>query len=270
MTVVSSPVSFIRPERSSHWYREDGTPCHEVPRADGKGMRPTNLGDAKELGLYPSSTNILGATLNKPALNAWIAGRYREAAWLTDKMPGEDRESYLKRIDEYADAPGDKATDFGTRLHASIEHWLESRGEYWTEDEEVQPFLEGFAEWFKLQGLQVIHVEMPFCNVAEGFGGTTDCITQGDDLILVDWTTRKGGEVKHYPEKELQVASYVYGLGLDARAAIVTFSSELPGKLAMWQCDRETLADRWALFQDARNLFYGVTGKGYGLPWKKK
>ncbi len=34
-------------ESASHWYFPDGTPLHEVPRADGKGNRPTNLRDAR-------------------------------------------------------------------------------------------------------------------------------------------------------------------------------------------------------------------------------
>ena len=57
-------------EPSSHWYFPDGTPLHQVPRADGKGSRPTSLRDARKLGLFPSVTNVL-SILAKPGLEAW-------------------------------------------------------------------------------------------------------------------------------------------------------------------------------------------------------
>lgn len=57
-------------ESASHWYFPDGTPLHEVPRADGKGQRPTSLRDARKLGLFPSVTNVL-SILAKPGLDAW-------------------------------------------------------------------------------------------------------------------------------------------------------------------------------------------------------
>jgi hypothetical protein len=57
-------------ESSSHWYFPDGTPLHDVPRADGKGTRPTSLRDARKLGLFPSVTNVLGVIAN-PGLSAW-------------------------------------------------------------------------------------------------------------------------------------------------------------------------------------------------------
>jgi len=38
----------VQRESASHWYFPDGTPHHEVARADGKGTRPTNLRDAPE------------------------------------------------------------------------------------------------------------------------------------------------------------------------------------------------------------------------------
>jgi hypothetical protein len=38
-----------------HWYQPDGTPLHQVPKADGKGMRDTTLADAKSSDSCPLS-----------------------------------------------------------------------------------------------------------------------------------------------------------------------------------------------------------------------
>ena len=66
----------IKRESASHWYLPDRTPFHEVERADGKGLRPVTLRDARKVRAYPSVTNILGV-LAKPALDAYRDGRVR-------------------------------------------------------------------------------------------------------------------------------------------------------------------------------------------------
>ena len=45
-------------EANSHWYDKDGVPCHEVPKASGKGKTKTTLTQARKLGLFPSVTTI--------------------------------------------------------------------------------------------------------------------------------------------------------------------------------------------------------------------
>ena len=60
----------VRRESASHWYLRDGTPYHEVERADGKGMRSATLRDARKSLAFPSVTNIL-SILAKPGLDAW-------------------------------------------------------------------------------------------------------------------------------------------------------------------------------------------------------
>ena len=60
----------IKRESASHWYLPDRTPYHEVERADGSGLRPVTLRDARKSGAYPSVTNII-SVLAKPGLDAW-------------------------------------------------------------------------------------------------------------------------------------------------------------------------------------------------------
>ena len=60
----------IIPERASHWYFQDGRPCHQVQAKSGNGLRDATLRDARTLGLYPSVTSILNI-IAKPQLEAW-------------------------------------------------------------------------------------------------------------------------------------------------------------------------------------------------------
>ena len=54
----------------NHWYKQDGSPCYEVPYADPKkGMRSTTIRDARKLNLVPSVTTIL-QVMDKPGLRS--------------------------------------------------------------------------------------------------------------------------------------------------------------------------------------------------------
>ena len=106
---------------------------HELPRASGEGMRPTDVRDAKRLGLLPSVTNILGG-LAKPGIDAWKRNQLVSAALALPRLEGEPDADYAARLIEQAEAPSIKGSDFGTRLHQGIEDWLRSSGELWPED----------------------------------------------------------------------------------------------------------------------------------------
>ena len=82
-------------ESASHWYFPDGTPIHEVPRADGKGTRPTSLRDARKLGLFPSVTNVLGV-IAKPALDAWKQEQAILAALTLPRNEGEPLDEFAR------------------------------------------------------------------------------------------------------------------------------------------------------------------------------
>lgn len=85
----------IIPERASHWYHRDGTACHQVQAKSGKGLRDTTLRDARELGLFPSTTSIL-KVINKPELENWKQTQAILAA-LTLPRKREEFEEWYRR-----------------------------------------------------------------------------------------------------------------------------------------------------------------------------
>ena len=82
---------------SSHWYKLDGTPCHQVPRAKGSGLRATTLRDARKLQLFPSVTSILGI-FSKPQLDKWKMQQVALASMRLDRSEGESDEYFAGRI----------------------------------------------------------------------------------------------------------------------------------------------------------------------------
>lgn len=263
-------VQYIPREGPSHWYTVDGLPMHEVPTADGFGMRPTHVGDAKRLGLLPSVTNILGV-LDKPGLTIWKQNRLIEAAIKLPRFETESDDDYARRIIEYAQSPSFEASDFGVRVHAAIEHWLKSSGELWPDEPNLQPFLEGFAEWFRSQRMQPVQIEKPFAVPEEGYAGTGDLLAWDGRPLMVDWKTQKAERLTHYPEWRLQAVAYAKGMKQEGFAtASVVISSTVPGKISIQEYGEETQERAWKAFLAARDLFYSPVGKGKDLPFGRQ
>src|SRR6266704_951400 len=82
---------------STHWYGRDGVPMHTVPASSNGQPRPTNLRDARKLGLLPSVTNILGV-IAKPELTAWLQEQAVMAALTLPRIAGETEDAFAKRV----------------------------------------------------------------------------------------------------------------------------------------------------------------------------
>lgn len=260
-------AQYVKADRSSHWYTRDGRPMHEVPRADGKGMRPTTITDALKLDLFTSVSGIISEKKNfmveryklNQMANAAVALRHRPVTDMTD-------EEYAEELIRLAESPGKEAADFGTTLHRAIEEWLNSGMEVWPEDENLIPFMEGFAEWWHDQGLRVLATEQSFCRPDLGYGGTCDMLSGG---LLVDWKTQKGdtvGALTHYDEWGMQLAAYGKAMN-EPKTATVAISSTTPGIISMHKYSKQEMEDCWETFRCLRDLFYSPKGRGRKLSY---
>ena len=100
---------------SAHWYTADGIAAHRQPKKSGEGDRPTDIRDARRLGLFPSVTSILG-TMAKPQLDSWKLDQVAYAAAASPKQSEESEDYYAKRISDAAFPQADDAADPGSRL----------------------------------------------------------------------------------------------------------------------------------------------------------
>src|SRR4051812_25248796 len=108
------------PAESTHWYRRDGQPCYQVPRAKGDGMRDTTLADARKLDLVPSVSLILKCAA-APGLENWKLRKMLEAALTLPRHEGESLDDFSERVISDSQEQGKKAAERGTDLHAAIE-----------------------------------------------------------------------------------------------------------------------------------------------------
>jgi hypothetical protein len=106
---------------SGHWYAADGSPAYRVIGKNGK-ERNTNVRDARERGLVPSVTTILGI-IAKPGLNTWLQQQVLLAALTLPRIAGETEENWLERVMSDSKSTGRDAMDRGTQMHGVLERF---------------------------------------------------------------------------------------------------------------------------------------------------
>lgn len=203
---------------SFHWYAQDGSPCYEVPRADGKGTRPTTLRDAKKLGLVPSVTTIT-KLLAKRGLEVWLQRQVMLSALTMPRRDGESDAAFCDRILEEGKEAARIAAERGTALHTAIEKALQGNPQ--TEwDEHVQEVFSQLA----LIGIDVScgTSERSFAH-PDGYGGRIDL---SSDTFLLDFKSKErieDGKDYTYEEHIIQLASYSHGIGSKPRRLLNVF-----------------------------------------------
>ena len=178
-------------ESASHWYFPDGTPLHQVPRADGKGERPTSLRDARKLGLFPSVTNVL-SILAKPGLDAWKLEQAILAALTLPRIEGETLDDFAKRVLADMTSEVGRAADLGSAVHAAIEGY--AQGRWLPEDKEVARLFEPARQWFDAQVTQVHSVEIAAAHHEWGYAGRVDLVATLRSTgrpTVIDFKTQK-------------------------------------------------------------------------------
>jgi hypothetical protein len=178
-------------ESASHWYFPDGTPLHEVPRADGKGQRPTSLRDARKLGLFPSVTNVL-SILAKPGLDAWKQEQAILAALTLPRSEEETLDDFAKRVLVDMTSEVGRAADLGSAVHAAIEGY--AKGRWLPEDKGVARLFEPARQWFDKEVLAVHSVEIATAHLEWGYAGRVDLVATLRSTgrpTVIDFKTQK-------------------------------------------------------------------------------
>ena len=261
-------------ESASHWYFPDGTPLHEVPRADGKGQRPTSLRDARKLGLFPSVTNVL-SILAKPGLDAWKQEQAILAALTLPRTEGETLDDFAKRVLVDMTSEVGRAADLGSAVHAAIEGY--AQGRWLPEDKGVARLFEPARQWFDKEVTQVHSVEIATAHLEWGYAGRVDLVATLRSTgrpTVIDFKTQKTRRDKDGNFKPilhdtwpLQLEAYRMALasrdkGLaDAAIASVVIGSTDPVPVVVKVWDDADKDGYFRAFLAARDLW--VWQKGY-------
>src|SRR3972149_1247362 len=174
------------PTEAGHWYRSNGSPCHEVPRAKGGGMRPTTLADARKLGLVPSVTTIM-RVLARPGLETWIQRQVLTSAVTLPRQTGQSDESYIAAIMAEAKLVSSAAAQRGTALHGAIER-RDFAGPWADHVRAVERAMETESGLLLGEG----EFEHSFANGKMGYGGKVDWHSRGAGQgAVVDWKSKE-------------------------------------------------------------------------------
>lgn len=193
-----------------HWYDKVGNTAYEVRRADGKGLRPTTLADAKKLQLVPSVTTVM-AVASKTGLDIWKINQIYEAIKIYRNFTGNDEE-WIRIIKEHSTKISRKAAERGTQLHDRLEKTIINGTVYEEDYDYINPVISFLNQRFP--GVEWIP-EKSFSNKI-GFGGKIDLISKCSRYI-VDFKTKDLQEITKknvYDDHVVQLAAYRIGLEL--------------------------------------------------------
>ena len=223
---------------STHWYAADGSPAYKIIGKNGK-ERNTNVKDARERGLVPSVTTVLGLVA-KPGLSNWLQQQVLLAALTLPRIDGETEENWLERVMSDSKSTGRDAMDRGTQMHGVLERFY--RGEH----DDYPFYVDQVDASIKIHfgHDQTWEAERSFAY--EGFGGKVDLIAEN---IVIDFKSKdKLDKVVPYHEQLMQLAAYRVGLGKPtARCANVFFTAE--GDVKLIEHSEDDLASAWDCFQ---------------------
>jgi hypothetical protein len=242
-----------RSAESVHWYRQDGAPQYTVKAKDGSD-RPTTLRDARKMDLVPSVTTIMKIAA-KPGLEQWKLEQMLLAAMTLPQLDGEPEKAYIARIVADSKETGKKAAELGTRIHESIEAWMDGVRLVEHEDE-ARAFEESILSHFKTSLVQPWLTERSFSSPL-GFGGKVDLYCAADWYaplgIVLDAKSKDFGpddKIDAYDENLMQLAAYRHGLSVPrARCANVFISRTHPGLVKVVEWSEEDLEKGWEMFQ---------------------
>lgn len=204
-------------EKASHWYQiKDGicVPCHEWPRADGKGMKATTLREAKLFRLLCSVTNVLDGVIAKPELINWRITQGIMAALTLPKIAGESEDAFAERVVEDMNAYPSEAADFGTQCHDHIAEYITNGEVLLTEPE---PFTRSAREWVSQNVTKIHGAEMTVFHPELCIAGRLDldCDTRRYGRTIIDFKSQKVRKQKDgtwkptfYDEYPVQLAAY--------------------------------------------------------------
>ena len=225
---------------SGHWYLPNGSPAYRVIGKNGK-ERNTTVKDAREHGLLPSVTTIIGCANKGEGLQRWLQEQAILAALTLPRLEGESEEDWLSRVVSDSKETAKQAAERGTQIHGVIEAFYE--GVYIPElPTYVRAVENAINEHF---GSQLWVSEKSFAY--GGFGGKCDLVAKN---CVIDFkTTEKDlDKLDYYFDHQMQLSAYRQGFDMpNARCAIV-YVNALQNKAKLIEIPEDDLRIGWECF----------------------
>ena len=177
----------VATDQAGHWYTAEGESAHVVIGKNGK-ERNTTVADARQMGLYPSVTSVLGI-MDKPQLTAWKIEQAIMSSLTLPKEADETLETYARRVVKDSKESTTKAAEHGTKMHAEMENILLGRAV--STDETLAPYIKTFSEWAEKNVEKTYWCEKGL--VGAGYAGRCDAYVKlrGIGDAIIDLKNRK-------------------------------------------------------------------------------
>lgn len=238
-----------------HWYSRTGEPVYEIKKADGSGMRPVTLRDARKMGLVPGVSGVSGCAA-KPGLERWKQEQVLLAALTLSRRHGEPDDRYIARIIEDSGEQARRAANRGSAIHAAIQGHYEGTAppaEYWPH---VKAAVEQVDKHFGDKFAKYWIPEKSFAHPL-GYGGKADLVQGSWGGAVVDFKTKEftqedldNGKQLAWDDHPQQLAAYREGFGLPlALCANCFVSTTQPGLAVIVPHDSQALTRGWAMFK---------------------
>lgn len=245
-----------------HWYSSSGEPVYEVPRADGKGLRPATLADARKLGLYPGVTGVINCAA-KPGLERWKREQVLMAALTLPRLDDEPESGWIKRVFQDSEEQAKKAAEKGTQIHAAIEHWFYGP----PIDDELMPFVKAtiHAIGERYGADRKWLPEKSFADPS-GYGCKIDLVSPE---VIIDFKTKEFSDTTKklaWDDHAMQLSANRRATGhLQAKCANVFVSTLVPGLVHIHEWEEEDLGRALRKF-DALLAYWKADRNYYPLP----
>ena len=255
-----------RAAESTHWYDRDGTPRNEVRAKDGT-MRPATLRDARKFGWYPGVTSIIKCAA-APGLETWKQAQVLLAALTLPRLPGENDESFCKRVMQDSGEQARKARERGTEIHAAIQGHYEGQAPA----EELWPFVEGVKGHIEANFPGCKWIPERPCAHEAGYGTKADLSSFHGEVVIdfkgSEFTKDEAPSLKTWDEHHMQLAATRRALKrTDAECAICYVSRTVPGLARIIRVDEDDLQRGIGMF-DSLLSYWQHKNKYWPQHWK--
>ena len=256
-----------------HWYDQEGNARHEVKGK--RGMRSTNLRDARKNGWIPSVSTVWSDVVSKPMLTRWKENNlmkfmhHKAIEWAEDNQTFTDDpaliESLTKDARDSFSLHQKELTDRGINAHQSLSIYFNSLGSDVIDLGDHASMIKSVvAKLDQLCGKQDWESEISFAH-SHGYGGQVDLCS---DEFVIDFKTKDMSKVKDvkkmvYDDHGVQLAAYDTGLGNSGRRLINLYIDVQSGAVLEWE--HEDTERYWDMFKHALELWKLI--KKYDPKW---
>lgn len=226
---------------SGHWYLPDGSPAYRIVGKNGK-ERNTTVKDAREHGLLPSVTTIIGCASKGEGLQRWLQEEAILAALTLPRLEGESEEDWLSRVVADSKETAKQAAERGTQIHGVIEAFYE--GIYIPE---LPPYVRAVENAINEHfGSQLWISEKSFAY--GGFGGKCDLVAKSGFVVDFKTTEKDLDKLDYFFDHQMQLSAYRQGFEMPKARCAIVYVNALQNKAKLVEIPEDDLRIGWECF----------------------